>query len=709
MSRYPLDPPSETLDATGPSRRQLLAMVGVTSLSGAGEVSASEDLWTSTETARQVVVSPQGSRHLASRAGIVPVGTAVGAVGPLQSGFDAGTVHALPYVTAGGTIAVARSDGTRETLLDESSPVQPATSRTRLAIGAWGGHRAVWFVDAARETIHRVDPGQRVTPIATPASGALAVLGTGGSGHDRAARLVFVGADRRLYTLAPDGTTTDVGPARADHIGVGPAVGAGSPAAIGGGDQRQVPIVDSGGDIHLVGLGETDQQLTSTGDVAVPTPLAPVDFDGDGEIEIVYRRPDGALGYVPARPADASPRRIGGGPPHTDAQTGVVGVRGPVPERKQFDGTTSHLLDVDALSGSQVSVALDGRTAIVGTPPQPTPTGTDSGSAAVFARDGDAWSRRATVAPPFGGIDFGTAVAVDGTTALVGAPLGSISAEKHSGSVAILARRQGSWSRETTVGREIARGVDRFGAAVALHGLTAVVGAPAATTDRGARTGAVHVFGREDGSWTARDSFVGGAETAQFGTAIAVDRETIVVGARRRTAVPRRAGVAVVFGRRGGQWREETRLEPPGTGRDDEFGTALALDGDTALVGAPTETNDWGANGGAVYVFARRDGRWHQQQTLRPDSVPVDGQFGTAVALDGDTAVIASAVESTAVVYRREDGIWQSKSELGPGTDRRPDWTNTAVALDGTRALLATAGTTPPATPADGVVRLFDS
>lgn len=710
MSRFPLgEQPAADAD-TGPNRRQLLKMAGTAPVPVIADRSSPPDIWTSTRTAQQTVVSPTESAHLASRAGIVHTGKkAVGAVGPLQVAFD-GEGHALPYVTASGTVELTRSGGERRTLLAASGQVEPAASKTRLAIGAWAGRRSVLFVDTEFETIYRVTPDKKLSTVATPAEGARAVLGVSGAERDGGVKLVFVGTDRQLHMLAPDGSTTNIGPEAAGGIGVEPGIGAGSPAAIGADDRVMVPVVDRAGDIHLVGLEGGDQQLTTSGGVAASAPLAPVDFDGDGAIEIVYRRPDGALGYVDAASTDSSPTRIDTAPTGVDAGTGVVGVRAPLPEQERFSGTDRRTVDGldDVLAGSSLSVAVHGATAVVGTPPQPMPQGTDSGSATVFARVGGAWTRQATLSPPFGGIDFGSTVAVEGTTVLVGAPLGSPSEERHSGSTAVYTRTAGNWSRDAILHRKTADGVDRFGGAVALGGSTAVVGASAGTTDRGFRSGTVCVFVRSEDSWDEQATLLPDEKTDQFGTAVAIDRDTIVVGGRKQQSTPKTAGVAFVFERINGKWRKQTRLEPPGGERDDEFGRAVAIDGDTVLVGAPTASSGREINAGAAYVFTRAGGSWQRQQTLgATDSIP--GQFGTTVALDGDTALVGTKARAEPIIYTRESGSWTKQSRLDLGTGEAPEWTATAVALDSASALVGVAGSTPPMASSDGTIAIFDS
>jgi hypothetical protein len=134
-----------------------------------------------------------------------------------------------------------------------------------------------------------------------------------------------------------------------------------------------------------------------------------------------------------------------------------------------------------------------------------------------------------------------------------------------------------------------------------------------------------------------------------FGAALAINGDWLAVGA---TGVDlegaRNAGAVYLFQRQGGAWREVTRLLPDPAQVDGRFGSALAFDGDTLAVGAPYEYNPGSGNAsGAVYVFVRSRNNWSKSARLAvTDGMPFD-LFGGALALRGDTlAVGARAADS---------------------------------------------------------------
>ena len=133
-----------------------------------------------------------------------------------------------------------------------------------------------------------------------------------------------------------------------------------------------------------------------------------------------------------------------------------------------------------------------------------------------------------------------------------------------------------------------------------------------------------------------------------FGAALAVSGDTLIVGAPG-TELPgaHNGGAAYIFQHQGKDWKEAARLLPNPLQANTGFGYAVALDGGTAVVGARYEYNPDSGNGsGAAYVYIQRNGAWQLQARLAAiDGAPFD-LFGDALALRGDwLAVGARAVD----------------------------------------------------------------
>ena len=101
-------------------------------------------------------------------------------------------------------------------------------------------------------------------------------------------------------------------------------------------------------------------------------------------------------------------------------------------------------------------------------------------------------------------------------------------------------------------------------------------------------------------------------------------------------------------------------LEPEGIGAaDDHAGTAVALDGDTALVGSPTAQAEPGVQSVAVGVYRLVGGVWQAEAVLAPAGAA--GNFGMALSISGDVAVIgaSSSIATTIYTYSRTGSVWQ--------------------------------------------------
>lgn len=122
-----------------------------------------------------------------------------------------------------------------------------------------------------------------------------------------------------------------------------------------------------------------------------------------------------------------------------------------------------------------------------------------------------------------------------------------------------------------------------------------------------------------------------------FGNSVSVSGDTAVVGAEGRAG---NTGAAYVFLRSGNTWTQQQILAASDGGSGDFFGDAVAVSGNTALVGAPL--NPKPTRQGAAYVFARSGTTWSEQQKLTASNGASFDNFGISVAIDGDTAVVGA-------------------------------------------------------------------
>ena len=182
----------------------------------------------------------------------------------------------------------------------------------------------------------------------------------------------------------------------------------------------------------------------------------------------------------------------------------------------------------------------------------------------------------------------------------------------------------------------------------------------------------------------------------QFGRVVALSADTAIVGAfNENNSHGNGAGAAYVFVRSGGVWTQQQKLIASDGAANDNFGFSVAIDGDTALIGAVLANNSSGVNAGAVYVFTRNAGVWTEQQRLQASDVALNDLFGNAVSLDGDTTVIGSDADDdggsgsgSAYVFTRSAGIWTQQQKLTASDAAAGDNFGASVSLDGTTVMI---------------------
>ncbi|MCP3914319.1 MAG: hypothetical protein GY711_02050 [bacterium] len=185
---------------------------------------------------------------------------------------------------------------------------------------------------------------------------------------------------------------------------------------------------------------------------------------------------------------------------------------------------------------------------------------------------------------------------------------------------------------------------------------------------------------------------------ARFGEAIALDGETVLVGAWADDELGVETGAAYVFEQSGGAWNEAARLLPDDLEPFTWFGFAVDLDGTCAVVGAPME-DEAAADAGAAYVFERVGGIWSlAQEVLAADAEAFD-RFGGAVAVDGSVLVCGAigdddlgTLSGAAYVFERSGGSWVQTAKL-PASDGSPtNWFGQAVDVEGDTIVVGADG-----------------
>ena len=292
---------------------------------------------------------------------------------------------------------------------------------------------------------------------------------------------------------------------------------------------------------------------------------------------------------------------------------------------------------------------------------------------------------------------FGNAVAVDGGTAVVGAPQDDDNGV-NSGSAYVFTRDplSGKWSQPIKLTASDGDTSDEFGYSVAVHGDTIVVGAYQHDLDSESDAGAAYVFTRPDGGWVATSTAAkltasDGVEGDRFGYSVAVHESTVVVGAYwvDLNATTTNSGAAYVFTKPdGGDWTSTStaaKLTASDGAGTDYFGHSVAVHGGTIVIGAHLhKTND--IRTGAAYVFTRPVGGWvatSTAATLTASDGANGDQFGHSVAMDGATVVVGARKNDAAYAFIQDSGVWSQAAKFTASDSDGSEEFGSSVAVRG--------------------------
>ncbi len=342
--------------------------------------------------------------------------------------------------------------------------------------------------------------------------------------------------------------------------------------------------------------------------------------------------------------------------------------------------------------------------------------------------------------------ELGTDVAISGNVAVLGSP---------GRAYAVVRDQATGWGSLSELAITAPPGSDPsgFGMSVAVSGDTIVVGAPqedmpdphnAAINLNMA--GAAYVFVRDGASWDLQQRLTAAVPGAgdKFGSALAIDGETIAVGAVTEdgaaTGVNGDAtsdaeadsGAVYVFDRSGTSWSQSAYIKASNTDPGDWFGFSVDVDSNTVVVGAAGEASSSigaGSNqsnndrsfAGAAYIFTRSSGSWSQQAYLKPSNTRSGFMFGSSVGVSGATVAVGAAGEDSAAtgvggnqantsaddagavyVFRRSISSWAQQAYIKASNTDADDEFGVSVGLDGDRLVVGAMNESSAATGING-------
>jgi len=189
-----------------------------------------------------------------------------------------------------------------------------------------------------------------------------------------------------------------------------------------------------------------------------------------------------------------------------------------------------------------------------------------------------------------------------------------------------------------------------FGTSVDIDDDAIIVGAPRYDESSNTDAGKAYIFRYAGGSWSEEDAVVAGdvEAGARFGDFVSISGSRAAIGATLADYDPgfpvisiSDTGAAYIFGESGGSWTQSFKLHASDRAQNDGF-ASVSLEGDRLLVGALGETSGTGAAYVLNYDIGHYPASWDEDQIITASDADTGQQFGKAVALDGDRIVVGA-------------------------------------------------------------------
>ncbi len=270
--------------------------------------------------------------------------------------------------------------------------------------------------------------------------------------------------------------------------------------------------------------------------------------------------------------------------------------------------------------------------------------------------------------------EFGKTVSISGDWAIVGAPMYDDGDNANSGSAYIFKRDpdSGIWTEEIKLISSDTAAFDRFGFSVSISGVTAIVGA----YYDGSNSGSAYIFQLDGGNWVEQGKLTASdaANADEFGISVSIDANIAVVGARGDDDRGNGSGSAYVYVKPLSGWEDDNtetvKLRASDGLAGDQFGYSVAVSGNTVIVGAFSDDDPVNGSGsGSAYIF-QEGAPWLQKAKLTASDAEAFDNFGSSVAINGDTAIVgawgnddAGTNSGSAYIFEKPGASWVDSTE----------------------------------------------
>ena len=325
--------------------------------------------------------------------------------------------------------------------------------------------------------------------------------------------------------------------------------------------------------------------------------------------------------------------------------------------------------------------------------------GSNSGSAYIFKRDGNNWIQQAKLIANDGkaGDNFGVSVSIHNNYALIGASYDGVQGgPSNSGSAYVFKRDGNAWTQQEKITANDAATSDEFGNSVSIYDEYAIVGSHKDDSE----TGSAYIFKRNVDNWVQQSKLTANdaAVNDYFGTSVSIDGNYALIGAILDDDLGSNSGSAYIFKRDGDDWIQHAKLTADGGASDDNFGTSVSIDNEYAIIGSDGDLS----RQGSAYIFKRDGSTWSQLSKLTAADGSAVDDFGTSVSISGDCAIVGANLDDDQGDASGSAYIFENTSEqitwdgsISTDWETAGNWDSDAVPTSTDNVIIASSGNNP--------------
>lgn len=282
---------------------------------------------------------------------------------------------------------------------------------------------------------------------------------------------------------------------------------------------------------------------------------------------------------------------------------------------------------------------------------------------------------------------FGQTLCIHNEGALIGSH-GDDTFGMFSGAAYVFKKTGNTWTETQKLYASDAEADDMFGMSVSADEEYALIGKPDTNSP-----GAVYVFKNMNGTWMQQQILTAadGEIWDEFGYAVSLDREYALIGSQFDDDI----GSAYIFKRDGTLWTEEAKLTPSDGELNDCFGSSVSLQGNVAVIGALNHDDSTGA----IYIFRRNGSVWTEEAILIGSDSQVQDRFGLSVDVQENTVIAGARLcnfdfKGAVYIFNYEEGTWREEQKLIPSDSHAGQSFGLSVALDNDCLFVGAPGST---------------